>query len=132
MRTLGPYPTKNAQIARRCVTLNRVTIRMCMFRSIHMAMPLALAMGWASACRSDAVRAPQSRVDPAPTAVNQVLANPASPRARSMATPPLEPGGGAGKRAPYFSAVNHRGEEISLGQVLKEGPAILLFYRGFW
>jgi len=37
-----------------------------------------------------------------------------------------------GDAAPDFSIANARGEEVSLNKKLKNGPAILSFYRGTW
>ena len=38
----------------------------------------------------------------------------------------------AGAIAPYFAATDQEGRAISLGNLAKEGPVVLLFYRGYW
>lgn len=35
-------------------------------------------------------------------------------------------------RAPDFTLVDHRGEKVGLGPLLERGPAVIVFYRGFW
>lgn len=43
-----------------------------------------------------------------------------------------EPGLAVGRRAPGFSLPNAFGEEISLADLLADGPVVLTFYRGAW
>lgn len=38
----------------------------------------------------------------------------------------------AGSKAPDFTAKNQNGETINLKKTLKEGPVVLVFYRGQW
>jgi peroxiredoxin len=35
-------------------------------------------------------------------------------------------------KAPVFTAKNQNGKKISLAGLLKKGPVVLVFYRGFW
>ena len=35
-------------------------------------------------------------------------------------------------RAPDFTLVDHRGEKVGLAPLLGRGPAVIVFYRGFW
>lgn len=37
-----------------------------------------------------------------------------------------------GEQAPEFTLADQRGEEISLGELLRDGPVVLIFYRGEW
>ena len=37
-----------------------------------------------------------------------------------------------GLRAPDFTLPNERGEDVSLGAVLEQGPVVLSFFRGRW
>jgi peroxiredoxin len=37
-----------------------------------------------------------------------------------------------GDKAPDFTLANYDGEKISLAQILKKGPVLLLFFRGTW
>jgi hypothetical protein len=34
--------------------------------------------------------------------------------------------------APDFTLQSHEGKEVSLSGLLKTGPAVLVFYRGYW
>ncbi len=34
--------------------------------------------------------------------------------------------------APDFTLTDHRGNEVSLDSLLEKGPAVLVFYRGYW
>lgn len=34
--------------------------------------------------------------------------------------------------APAFSLKDHRGQTVSLAQITANGPAVLVFYRGYW
>jgi len=43
-------------------------------------------------------------------------------------TPSLE----ARTRAPAFTLPAHTGENVSLADLTKNGPAVIVFYRGFW
>ena len=47
-------------------------------------------------------------------------------------TSPLSEGGSAGQRAPDFAATDYQGKTVSLSGLLAKGPAIVLFYRGYW
>lgn len=38
----------------------------------------------------------------------------------------------AGDKAPSFTLSTSQGEKISLEEILKKGPAYLLFFRGTW
>lgn len=35
-------------------------------------------------------------------------------------------------KAPEFSLSSHTGDSVSLSDMLAKGPAVLVFYRGFW
>ena len=37
-----------------------------------------------------------------------------------------------GDKAPGFSAVSHNNDEIELKELIKKGPVVMLFYRGYW
>ena len=37
-----------------------------------------------------------------------------------------------GEQAPEFTLADQRGEEVSLGELLRDGPVVLIFYRGEW
>jgi len=43
-----------------------------------------------------------------------------------------QPGLNAGIKAPDFTATNHLGKKIQLSQFYKNGPVVLVFYRGGW
>jgi len=43
-----------------------------------------------------------------------------------------EPGLQAGIQAPDFEALTHQGEPVRLSDINKEGPVVLVFYRGGW
>jgi len=43
-----------------------------------------------------------------------------------------QPGLQAGIQAPDFEAVTHKGEKIKLSDINKNGPVVLIFYRGGW
>lgn len=43
-----------------------------------------------------------------------------------------QPGLQAGIQAPDFEAVTHKGEAIKLSDINKNGPIVLIFYRGGW
>jgi cytochrome oxidase Cu insertion factor (SCO1/SenC/PrrC family) len=34
--------------------------------------------------------------------------------------------------APDFTLTDHRNEKVSLASLLERGPAVVVFYRGFW
>jgi hypothetical protein len=34
--------------------------------------------------------------------------------------------------APEFTLASHEGKDVSLGNLLQTGPAVLVFYRGYW
>lgn len=34
--------------------------------------------------------------------------------------------------APDFVLKSHEGKDVSLATMLKDGPAVLVFYRGYW
>lgn len=34
--------------------------------------------------------------------------------------------------APDFVLKSHEGKDVSLSTMLKDGPAVLVFYRGYW
>ena len=34
--------------------------------------------------------------------------------------------------APDFTLKSHEGKDVSLASLLRDGPAVLVFYRGFW
>jgi hypothetical protein len=34
--------------------------------------------------------------------------------------------------APDFTLTSHQGQEVSLTSLLRNGPAVLVFYRGYW
>ena len=34
--------------------------------------------------------------------------------------------------APSFTLTDHRGEKVSLADLTRRGPAVLVFYRGYW
>ncbi len=36
------------------------------------------------------------------------------------------------ERAPAFELLDHNGATVSLTQLIAKGPAIAVFYRGFW
>ncbi len=38
----------------------------------------------------------------------------------------------AGEPAPAFSLTAHDGTTVSLADVIRDGPAVLVFYRGHW
>ena len=38
----------------------------------------------------------------------------------------------AGQVAPAFSLVSHDGRTVTLDSLLTRGPAVLVFYRGYW
>lgn len=38
----------------------------------------------------------------------------------------------AGDQAPHFSLPDHAGEIVSSGNLLREGPLVVGFYRGIW
>jgi peroxiredoxin len=51
----------------------------------------------------------------------------------SISNAQSEPKGlGVGQKAPDFEAVDQQGGKVSLQQLVKKGPVILLFYRGQW
>jgi peroxiredoxin len=37
-----------------------------------------------------------------------------------------------GERAPEFTLADQRGEQVSLAELLRDGPVVLVFYRGEW
>lgn len=37
-----------------------------------------------------------------------------------------------GELAPQFVATDHRGQEVALVDALRQGPVLLVFYRGHW
>ncbi|MBV8218230.1 MAG: AhpC/TSA family protein, partial [Solirubrobacterales bacterium] len=37
-----------------------------------------------------------------------------------------------GERAPEFTLADQRGEQVSLAELRREGPVVLIFYRGEW
>ena len=37
-----------------------------------------------------------------------------------------------GQVAPAFSLVSHDGQTVTLDSLLTRGPAVLVFYRGYW
>jgi len=39
---------------------------------------------------------------------------------------------GAGAVAPSFALPSQHGDTVALADVLAQGPALLVFYRGFW
>jgi len=43
-----------------------------------------------------------------------------------------EPGLQAGIQAPDFEALTHQGAPVRLSEINKEGPVVLVFYRGGW
>ena len=45
-----------------------------------------------------------------------------------------DPGKGLqpGEKAPQFVAKDSKGKEINLEKMLKKGPVVVMFYRGFW
>jgi peroxiredoxin len=45
---------------------------------------------------------------------------------------PVGPDRPKGTPAPNFVASSHLGERMSLAELTAEGPAVLVFYRGFW
>lgn len=44
----------------------------------------------------------------------------------------MNPGLKVGDRAPLFTLMNDKGEKIVLGDYLRKGPVVLVFYRGSW
>lgn len=42
------------------------------------------------------------------------------------------PGLSVGVQAPDFTALTHKGEDITLSTINKDGPVVLVFYRGGW
>jgi hypothetical protein len=46
----------------------------------------------------------------------------------STRTPALQ----AKATAPDFSLSSHTGDKVSLADMLARGPAVVVFYRGFW
>jgi peroxiredoxin len=49
-----------------------------------------------------------------------------------MAAAPDMPGLDKGVRAPDFEALNHQGKTVRLSDFYKQGPVVLVFYRGGW
>ena len=43
-----------------------------------------------------------------------------------------QPGIGKGVKAPDFEALNFKGEKVKLSDLYKDGPVVLIFYRGSW
>ena len=39
---------------------------------------------------------------------------------------------GVGDRAPDFTLESHTGGTITLSKTLERGPAVVVFYRGYW
>jgi hypothetical protein len=37
-----------------------------------------------------------------------------------------------GQKAPDFVLQSHDGREVSLDSIVARGPAVVVFYRGFW
>ncbi len=37
-----------------------------------------------------------------------------------------------GELAPQFTATDHHGEQVALADALRQGPVLLVFYRGHW
>ena len=57
------------------------------------------------------------------------VAAPASgARQASSRTTPL----GVGDRAPDFTLESHTGGTVKLSKALERGPAVVVFYRGYW
>ena len=42
------------------------------------------------------------------------------------------PGLRVGVEAPDFEALNFKGEKVKLSELYKDGPVVLIFYRGSW
>ncbi len=45
---------------------------------------------------------------------------------------PRSAGPPAKAKAPPFSLVDHRGKTRTLAELIERGPALVVFYRGFW
>lgn len=45
---------------------------------------------------------------------------------------PRAPGPAAEAKAPAFTLPDHRGAQVSLADLTRHGPAVLVFYRGYW
>jgi hypothetical protein len=45
---------------------------------------------------------------------------------------PRSKGPPARASAPAFTLAAHTGEQVSLADLTKSGPAVLVFYRGYW
>lgn len=45
---------------------------------------------------------------------------------------PRTPGPPPQAPAPEFSLPSHTGESVTLAQLTANGPAVVVFYRGFW
>lgn len=65
---------------------------------------------------------------PMPAEDKRIMEQAAKDLAESMPNPGL----GVGDMAPDFSLPNAFGKQVRLGDLLSEGPVILVFYRGAW
>lgn len=45
---------------------------------------------------------------------------------------PRSPGPAVQAPAPAFTLTDHHGENVSLAELTRTGPAVLVFYRGHW
>lgn len=52
--------------------------------------------------------------------------------AESLALRLPDPGVKSGETAPDFSLTDSRGKQVALSSLLKQGPVVLVFYRGAW
>jgi hypothetical protein len=52
--------------------------------------------------------------------------------ALAACTPTRGPTQPVGATVPEFSLSSHTGESVSLASLTQKGPAVVVFYRGFW